>query len=479
MIKVRNELGESPCYLCDFACSTKQKLAYHTFTVHNTPQSLICSYCQFKFKDVSSVRRHIRTVHINAKDYMCTYCNKKYKHKYDLEKHFSKIHKTRPMEGQNFCSECKLLCFGWEQLKKHYLDAHGKTIQHIKCPQCYKIFFDVMYLKQHFKRVHNNKTMSVVYCQHCGAVFEEDTALVRHMEEKHFWNGESAVFCREDQCDELFEDMSELETHIQAVHKGSKRVRVSPTSYCSGTESDCPVCSDTQPSKLQLVAHLTESHHWRSVMECQKCYKLFPTCAEVQEHLNSHCLEPEDAPLLPSGKHSILKKRLLKRKNIKDLSRDLEPRFFVGFVRLDDQKEPALQEEVEVETNNGEGSSYHDDAEQPSYHDDAEQSSYQDDAEQSSYHENSSAHFHEDEQYHDNPDSDGCHDNTDSCHGNAGACHNGECGDCTQHEVGTKRRFSVRQKEEEREEEEGVKVKRKVKATTTERKRVLRKLPST
>ena len=91
---------------------------------------------------------------------------------------------------------------------------------------------------------------------------------------------------------------------------------------------------------------------------------------------------------------------------------------------------------MEVETNNGEGSSYHDDA---------EQSSYQDDAEQSSYHEDSSAHFHEDEQYHDNPDSDGCHETTDSCLGNAGACHNGECGDCTQHEVGTKRRFSVRQ----------------------------------
>ncbi|KAL5271261.1 hypothetical protein ACHWQZ_G001786 [Mnemiopsis leidyi] len=369
MIKVRNELGESPCYLCDFVCSTKQKLAYHTYTVHNTPGSLICTYCQAKLKDVSSVRRHIRTVHLNSKDYMCTYCNKKYKHKFDLERHFAKIHKTRPMEGQNFCSECKLLCFGWEQLKKHYLDAHGKTIQHIKCPQCFKIFFDVMYLKQHFKRVHNNKTMSVVYCQHCGAVFEEDTALVRHMEEKHFWNGESAVFCREDQCDELFEDMSELETHIQAVHKGSKRVRVSPTSFCSGSQADCPVCTETQSSKLQLVAHLTESHHWRSVMECQKCYKLFPTCAEVQEHLNSHCLEPEDAPLLPSGKHSILKKRLLKRKNIKDLSRDLEPKFFVGFVRLDEQKEQALQEEIEVETNEGESSGYHDNGGGDGYHD--------------------------------------------------------------------------------------------------------------
>ena len=56
MIKVRNELGESPCYLCDFVCSTKQKLAYHTYTVHNTPGSLICSYCQAKLKDVSSVR---------------------------------------------------------------------------------------------------------------------------------------------------------------------------------------------------------------------------------------------------------------------------------------------------------------------------------------------------------------------------------------------------------------------------------------
>ena len=51
--------------------------------------------------------------------------------------------------------------------------------------------------------------------QHCGAVFEEDSSLVRHMEDKHMWNGENAVFCREDQCDELFEDVTELENHVE------------------------------------------------------------------------------------------------------------------------------------------------------------------------------------------------------------------------------------------------------------------------
>ena len=321
MIKVRNEIGESPCFLCDFACSTKQKLAHHTSTVHNNQESLICSYCQFQFKDISSVRRHVKTVHINLKEYMCSYCNKKYKHKYDLEKHFAKVHGSRPLEGQNFCSECRLMCFGWEQLKKHYLDAHGKTIQHIKCPQCMKIFFDVIYLKQHFRRVHNNKTLSVVYCQHCGAVFEEDTALVRHMQDKHLWDGESAVFCREDRCDELFQDVDELETHVQACHKNKRpRVYDSSSSY-SVLEVPCPECSDLLTSKLELAAHLTEHHHWRSVMECQKCFKLFSTTTEIQEHLNQHYLEPEDAPLLPCGKNSILKKRLLKRRNIKDLSR--------------------------------------------------------------------------------------------------------------------------------------------------------------
>lgn len=214
-----------------------------------------------------------------------------------------------------------------------------------------------MYLKQHFKRTHNNNNLSVVCCQHCGAVFEEDTALVRHMEEKHFWNGDTAVFCRQGGCDELFEDVTELKTHIQAVHKKNKRQRVSSEQFCS-TESgiECPVCTLGIPSKIQLVSHLMDVHHWRSVMECQKCFKLFPTSCEVQEHLNSHRLEPEDAPLLPSGKKSILKKRLLKRKNIKDLT-EMETRYYVGFVRLDDQKVQNIQEEVVVD--NTEAGSYH------------------------------------------------------------------------------------------------------------------------
>ena len=164
MIKVRNELGECPCYLCDFTCCSKQRLTHHTTTTHNTPQSLLCTYCHNPFKDVSSVRRHIKTVHLATKDYMCTYCNKKYKHKYSLELHFSKVHKSKHSESENFCSECKLMCFGWDQLKQHYLDAHGKTIQCIKCPQCVKIFFDITYLKQHFKRVHKNSKLGLSYC---------------------------------------------------------------------------------------------------------------------------------------------------------------------------------------------------------------------------------------------------------------------------------------------------------------------------
>ena len=39
------------------------------------------------------------------------------------------------------------------------------------------------------------------------------------MQDKHYWNGESAVFCREERCDELFQDVTELENHVQVKHK--------------------------------------------------------------------------------------------------------------------------------------------------------------------------------------------------------------------------------------------------------------------
>lgn len=141
-------------------------------------------------------------------------------------------------------------------------------------------------------------------------------------------------------------------------------------------------------------------------MECQRCSKVFSSTAAVQEHLNTHFLEPDDAPLLPSGKHSILKKRLLKRRNIKDLSAELQPRFFVGFVRHDndvitDMKEPPLQQEIEVETN--------------------EKESFSGDHYSESYNSEKG------DLYSTTSDTGG-HDNDTGLHGNNAACHSNDTG---------------------------------------------------
>ena len=80
---------------------------------------------------------------------------------------------------------------------------------------------------------------------------------------------------------------------------------------------------------ISIESLLAVTYHILLYIHCTQQYLPY------QEHLNTHFLEPDDAPLLPSGKHSILKKRLLKRRNIKDLSAELQPRFFVGFVRHD------------------------------------------------------------------------------------------------------------------------------------------------
>lgn len=327
MIKVRNEKGEYPCYLCEYACNSKRGLCLHTTQAHSDTDSSVCNYCSYRFKDVSSVRRHIKTVHINVKEYLCTYCNKLYKHKYDLELHFKKIHNEQRTEEYSYCSECKALCFGLEQLKQHFLDAHGKNIQHIKCPDCMKIFFDVVYLKQHFKRVHGNRTLTVIFCHDCGSVFEDQVQLVEHMQSKHFWNTDTIQYCTEEKCSEIFEDSCELEKHVKEEHEQDKKLRVSDTVF------ECSECTSGFSTKLELVAHMTEHHQWSSVLECQKCNRLFGSSDDVKEHFTNCGVASIESNF---DSHSILKKK--RRKSSKSVPKLI--------IRLDEELKTAPQEEV-------------------------------------------------------------------------------------------------------------------------------------
>ena len=290
MIKIRNESGECPCYICPEVFDSKKNLRLHSMNVHRGEDQLKCPQCNVQLKDISTIRRHIKTVHLNVKQYVCCYCEKRYAHKFDLEKHFLSKHKVtitqRGVVSQQ-CPECKSFFESDEKLNKHMSEKHQKTVKNIKCPYCIKIFFDSAYLKQHLSRVHANREArdesNVIYtCKQCQFATEECDSLWKHVTINHSWD--NVVFCPKEYCSDYFKDEEGLKEHSDA-HPNMiwKLPRVRKIRNMN-QEYRCYDCNYISNDKVAMITHITDTHQSYTVLECQWCSSFFSSEHDLYFH---------------------------------------------------------------------------------------------------------------------------------------------------------------------------------------------------
>ena len=277
MIKVRNEEGEYPCYICPEILNSKTDLRQHTINVHK--KNTVCPTCSSSFKAISSVRRHIKSVHVKEKQFVCSLCERRYMHKYDLENHFTKKHSsTFNCNDRKVCPDCQSFFTSTTQLMEHMQKTHKKTINYSKCPFCIKTFFDPIYLKQHFKRVHGNDPCSLLICKFCPVVSDVLETFTCHMSSSHSW--ESTLICTRKGCNKYFQTEEELLSHLKTHPKQTWTRKKSEASSFK-----CWECGTQCETREMMVTHFTDLHSCLPRFECKACSTFFRDKDDLSMHI--------------------------------------------------------------------------------------------------------------------------------------------------------------------------------------------------
>ncbi|XP_063675300.1 zinc finger and BTB domain-containing protein 41-like [Bolinopsis microptera] len=241
MIKVRNEEGEYPCYICPEILNSKKDLRQHTINVHK--KNKVCPTCSSSFKDISSVRRHIKSVHVKEKQFVCSLCERRYMHKYDLENHFTKKHSsTFNCNDRKVCPDCQAFFTSTTQLMEHMQKTHKKTIN---------------------------------YSKFVSDVLETFTS---HMSSCHSW--ESTLICTRKGCNKYFQTEDELLSHLKTHPKQTWTRKKSEASSFK-----CWECGSQCETREMMVTHFTDLHSCLPRFECKACSTFFRDKDDLSMHI--------------------------------------------------------------------------------------------------------------------------------------------------------------------------------------------------
>ena len=107
----------------------------------------------------------------------------------------------------------------------------------LECPVCRKIFPKRIGLRRHFKRSHvkGPQPKESIACSLCDKVLTSKVGFRFHMRNNH-----SAEGFKCDQCEEVFQKLTEHEAHLRTVH---------------GNGLPCEICGKVLSSKVALVNH--------------------------------------------------------------------------------------------------------------------------------------------------------------------------------------------------------------------------------
>ena len=93
------------------------------------------------------------------------------------------------------------------------------NLANFECDICSKCFKKLQHIKQHKKRVHEEKTRKFI-CDYCSQSFYAKDALKKHNERVH--EGHKNFKCEEEECTKAFWDEKSLISHIRRVHENEE-----------------------------------------------------------------------------------------------------------------------------------------------------------------------------------------------------------------------------------------------------------------
>ncbi|XP_014482089.1 PREDICTED: zinc finger protein 836-like isoform X2 [Dinoponera quadriceps] len=277
-----------------------------------------CEQCNRVLSSHANLRRHATIAHRNSKKYECTDCARIFTRKEMYEQHVQHEHKSS--KSLFHCPECPKSFVFQTNFRYHFRTAHlEKSRDGYGCDICGKVFAEEASLKIH-KGWHNRansrfNTMLILGKQKNDSqksAAESNSPERPARARKSFPNPPSqsptkspgSFQCQV--CNDKFNDVTELRTHLWDVHCARNK----PEKSISNDELQCELCTNVFPDKDILAAHM-KWHKANPILNdvhktytCDVCNKSYSSKKVLWKHKRLH-----KATLVTSAKFQSLAKK--------------------------------------------------------------------------------------------------------------------------------------------------------------------------
>ena len=301
----------------------------------NAVHSAQCPHCvQTITTDLEShlLDCHMGTVTTN---YGCECCTKMFAKPDELQKHLMDIHAHHLYQ----CSLCRDMFDSKVSIQVHFAVKHSNECKRFKCNICGELWNNEHDFKLHVKIVHFQHsphlsppqpqlaaafplfgTKAYYRCKYCSEEFNIEYLLERHIELEHSHhqkilknnclNSEKSVnisqlsgkphkraFDQSIKCEfcstnNLFKNLSELESHMKSEHKFNNHNNHSMNSIAINSKANnkCNICDELFPSISQLAEHKLKKHCIFGTQSptCLECHAKINTRDDYMQHFVQH-----------------------------------------------------------------------------------------------------------------------------------------------------------------------------------------------